>query len=171
MTIFDLVKASELVAYWNTMANQRAPYLGETLFPAKKKRGLNLKWIKGAKGLPIVLAPSSYDAKAKVRDRIGFSTVSADMPFFKESTLVDEELRQELNMVLETNNQAYIDSVMGQVFDDSTSLLEGARAQRERMRMQLLTTGMIAISANGQEYNYDYKVPEEHKPTVSKSCS
>lgn len=43
MSIFDLVKASELVAYWTTLANQRAPYLGESLFPSKKKRGLNLE--------------------------------------------------------------------------------------------------------------------------------
>lgn len=167
MSIFDLVKASELVAYWTTLANQRVPYLGESLFPSKKKRGLNLKWIKGSKGLPVVLAPSSYDAKAKVRDRIGFSTVSANMPFFKESTYIDEEMRQELNMVLETNNPAYVESVMNNVFDDEIRLLEGARAQRERMRMQLLTTGTIAISANGQEYNYDYGVPSNHKVDAS----
>lgn len=170
-TIFDLVKASELVAYWDTMANQREPYLGETLFPARKKRGLNLKWIKGSKGLPVVLAPSSYDAKARVRDRIGFTSVSANMPYFKEATYIDEEMRQELNMVLETNNQAYIDSVINNVFDDETRLLEGARAQRERMRMQILTTGAIAISANGQNYTYDYGIPEAHKPTVSVSWS
>lgn len=167
MSIFDLVKASELVAYWTTLANQRAPYLGEALFPNKKKRGLNLKWIKGSKGLPVVLAPSSYDAKAKVRDRIGFSTVSANMPFFKESTYIDEEMRQELNMVLETNNPAYVESVMSNVFDDEIRLLEGARAQRERMRMQLLTTGMIAITANGQDYNYDFGVPANHKVDAS----
>lgn len=163
MTIFELVTASELVAYWNTMANQRGPYLGESLFPARKKRGLNLKWIKGSKGLPVVLNPSAYDAKVKIRDRIGFSTVSTNMPFFKEGVLIDEETRQELNMVLETNNPAYVDSVMNNVFDDETRLLEGARAQRERMRMQLLTTGLIAISANGQDYNYDYGIPSTHK--------
>ena len=93
MTIFELVTASELVAYWNTMANQRGPYLGESLFPARKKRGLNLKWIKGSKGLPVVLNPSAYDAKVKIRDRIGFSTVSTNMPFFKEGVLIDEETR------------------------------------------------------------------------------
>lgn len=171
MTIFELVKAPEISAYWTTLANQRAPYLGETLFPDRKKRGLDLKWIKGSKGMPVVLAPSNYDTKAKFRKRIAFSTVQTSMPFFKEAVLIDEELRQELNMVLETGNQVYIDSVVNQVFDDNTRLIEGARAQRERMRMQLLTTGVIAISANGQEYNYDFGVPSAHKVTVTKSWS
>lgn len=172
MTIFDMVTAPALASYWNTMAEQRAPYLGETLFPARKKRGLSLKWIKGSRGLPVVLAPSAYDVKAKTRDRIGFSDVSTNMPFFKEKTSIDEEMRQELNLVMDSaNGQAYIDSIMSNVFDDQTNLLDGARAQRERMRMQLLTSGTIAVSANGQEYNYDYGLDASQKPTVSASWS
>ena len=171
MSIFDLVQSEALVAYWETLANQQPPYLGEELFPAQQKLGLDLKWIKGAKGLPVVRMPSAYDSKSKKRDRIGFDKLSAEMPFFKESTYIDEEMRQQLNMVLETGNQAYIDSVMNNVFDDEMRLLTGARAQRERMRMQALTTGAISISANGQDYDYDYQIPENHKDTVSVSWS
>lgn len=171
MTIFDLVQAPELVAYWETMTQDRPPYLGEELFPNNKKRGLDLKWIKGSKGLPVVLNPSAFDTKAIPRDRIGFDKVSAQMPFFKESLYIDEELRQELNIVIETGNQAYIDSVVNRVFDDEMALLEGAAAQRERMRMQVLTTGAIAITANGEDLQYDYNLPESHKGTVATSWS
>lgn len=169
--IFDLVKSDAIVAYWETLSTQQPPYLGEELFPSQQKLGLDLKWIKGAKGLPIVLLPSAYDVKAKKRDRIGFDKLSAEMPFFKESSMIDEELRQQLNMVIATGNQAYIDSVTNSVFDDEMRLLVGARAQRERMRMQALTTGAISISANGQDYDYDYQIPENHKGTVSTSWS
>ena len=169
--IFDLVTSDAIVAYWETLATQQPPYLGEELFPAQQKLGLDLKWIKGAKGLPVVLLPSAYDVKAKKRDRIGFDRLSAQMPYFKESSSIDEELRQQLNMVLETGNQAYIDSVINNVFDDEMRLLTGARAQRERMRMQALTTGAISISANGQDYDYDYQIPENHKGNVSVSWS
>lgn len=171
MSIFDLMRAPELAAYWNLKTQDRAPYLGEELFPDDKKLGINLKWIKGSKGLPIVLKPSAFDVGVIPRPRIGFSTLSTEMPFFKESTYIDEQLRQELNMVLETGNQAYIDSVMNRVFDEPTSLLEGARARREMMRMMALTTGMISISANGQNYDYDYGIPAGHKKTVTKSWS
>lgn len=163
MSIFDLIKAPELTAYWEEHTQDMPPYLGEELFPNDKKLGLKLDWIKGAMGLPVVLKPSAFDVGAVPRARIGFDMLSAQMPFFKESTYIDEEMRQQLNMVLETNNQTYIDAVVRRIFDDQTRLLSGARARREEMRMMALTTGVIAITANGQDYNYDYGMPEEHK--------
>lgn len=169
MTIFDLMQSSELVAYWEELMQDEAPYPCEELFPPKKKRGLDLKWLKGARGLPIVLKTSAFDAAAVPRERIGFEKLTSEMPYFKESTYIDEELRQELNMVLETGNQAYIDSVMNRVFDDEVRLLRGARASRERMRMMALTSGVIAMQANGQAFTFDYGI--EHKTTVSVSWS
>lgn len=171
MSIFDLIKAPELTSYWEEHTQDMPPYLGEELFPADKKLGLKLDWIKGANGLPVVLKPSAFDVGAVPRPRIGFEKLSTQMPFFKESTYIDEELRQELNMVLETGNQAYIDAVTRRVFADEIHLLDGARARREQMRMMALTTGAIAITANGQAYNYDYNLPEDHKVTAGTSWS
>lgn len=166
MTIFELVTADNITAYWKSKYDNAEGLLGEELFPEQQKLGLKLDWIRGSQGLPVVLKPSAYDAVALKRDRIGFEKVSTDMPFFKESTMIDEELRQQLNMVLETGNQAYIDSVMNRVFDDEMRLLLGARAQRERMRMSLITTGGISISANGQDYEYDYGLKEYQQETA-----
>lgn len=166
-SIFDLVTANEIVSYWNVINQDQSGYLGEELFPADKKLGLDLKWLHGAKGLPVVLKPSAYDAVSLKRDRIGFQQTIASMPFFKESMYIDEELRQQLNMVLETGNAAYVDSILNQIFDDDVQLLKGAKAQRERMRMSLLTTGAISISANGQNYDYDYGMSESQKIDTS----
>jgi hypothetical protein len=171
MSIFDLIKAPELTSYWEEHIQDMPPYLGEELFPNDKKLGLQLDWIKGASGLPVVLKPSAFDVGAVPRPRIGFDKLSTQMPFFKESTYVEEEMRQELNMVLETGNQAYIDAVVSRVFADEMNLLNGARARREEMRMMALTTGAIAITANGQAYNYDYGMPEDHKSEVDTSWS
>lgn len=171
MSIFDLVTSQELMAYWNELTQNNEPFLGEELFPADKKRGLDLKWIKGAKGLPCVLKTSAFDAKAIPRPRIGFEKLMTQMPFFKESTYIDEELRQELNLVLETGNQAFIDSVMQKVFDDEIRLIQSASVSRERMRMQAITTGVIAMSGNGEEFVYDYNVPVNHKGDVAMSWS
>lgn len=162
-SIFDLVTANEIVAYWNVKDQDQSGLLGEELFPSDKKLGLDLKWLHGAKGLPVVLKPSAYDAVSLKRDRIGFKQTMASMPFFKESMYIDEELRQQLNMVLETGNRAYIDSILNQIFDDNIQLLKGAKAQRERMRMSLLTSGTISISANGQNYDYDYGMSAEQQ--------
>lgn len=170
-TIFDFVNATEMVSYWETLTKDRPPYLGETLFPAQKKLGLDLKWIKGSAGLPVVLKPSAFDSGAIPRPRIGFDRLSAEMPFFKESLYIDEELRQQLNMVLETGNTEYIDAVLNRIFNDNTVLLEGAAARREQMRMMALTTGAISITANGQNFDFDYGMPSNHKVTVSTAWS
>lgn len=163
MTIFELVTSQEIAAYWETMTQDRAPYPAEELFPNNKKRGLRLSWLKGSSGIPVVLKTSAFDATAIPRPRIGFDKLSADMPYFKESKYVDEEMRQELNMVLETGNQAYIDTVMNNIFDDQTDLLEAAAASRERMRMMALTTGVVSMANNGQTFSYDYGMPSTHK--------
>lgn len=167
MTIFDLMSSEQLVAYWEVLVQDEAPYPCEELFPADKKRGLSLKWIKGSRGLPVVLKTSAFDVHAIPRARVGFDKLTAEMPYFKESTYIDEELRQELNMVLETGNQAYIDSVMNKVFDDETRLLRGASASRERMRMMALTTGVISMTANGQAFAYDYGVSHKGNASVA----
>ncbi|MBR6604648.1 MAG: major capsid protein [Prevotella sp.] len=169
MTIFDLMQSQELTAYWEELVQDEAPYVGEELFPNDKKRGISLKWLKGAKGLPVVLKTSAFDVHAVPRARIGFEKLTAEMPYFKESTYIDEELRQELNLVLETGNQAYIDSVMNKIFDDETRLLRGAAASRERMRMMALTTGVISMAANGQAFSFDYGV--SHKGNVAVAWS
>ena len=167
MTIFDLMQSQELTAYWEELIQDEAPYPGEELFPDDKKRGISLKWIKGSKGLPVVLKTSAFDVHAVPRARIGFEKLTAEMPYFKESTYIDEELRQELNLVLETGNQAYIDSVMNKIFDDETRLLRGARASRERMRMMALTTGVVSMTANGQAFTFDYGVTHKGNAAVA----
>lgn len=163
-SIFDLVTSKDIASYWNTLGDTEAEgLLGEELFDTNKKLGLNLSFIKGSKGLPAVLKPSAYDAVALKRDRIGFEKISTEMPYFKESMMIDEELRQQLNMVIETGNANYIDSVVSRIFDDEMQLLRGARAQRERMKMSLITTGGISIMANGQNYDYDFGMNSNHK--------
>ena len=171
MTIFDLMQSNQLTAYWEELVQDEAPYPCEELFPDDKKRGLSLQWIKGSRGLPVVLKTSAFDTFAVPRPRIGFDKLTAEMPYFKESTYIDEELRQELNLVLETGNQAYIDSVMNRVFDDEMNLLRGARASRERMRMMALTTGVVSMANNGQAFTYDYGIPTEHKAETDTSWS
>lgn len=171
MSIYDLIISDEIVAYWELFTAQDAPYFGEELFPDDKKLGLELKWLKGSNGLPVVLKASAFDAAAVPRARIGFEKLSAEMPFFKESMYIDEELRQELNKVIESGNEAYIEAIVNRIFKDEMTLLRGAAAQRERMRMMALTTGTIVMSSNGQLYEYDYGMPETHKVNATADWS
>ena len=80
--LFDgLFSPAAIGANWTENVSNRIPYLGEGLFPARKQAGLDLKWIKGSKGIPVSLMPSAFDAKATFRDRIGVEKVETEMPF------------------------------------------------------------------------------------------
>lgn len=163
-SIFSMVTSQAVKAYWDNRPELTEPYLGEELWDrGRQQMSLTLEWVKGASGLPVVLKPSAYNAVAQKRDRIGFGLMMARMPFFKEAMYIDEELRRQLNEALSNGNKMVARIILENVFNDVSNLLSGARAQRERMRMQLLTTGLISISANGQFYDYDYGIPEENK--------
>lgn len=171
VSLYDYVVAPAVTAYWEESAEDQTAYLGAELWPESQKLGLKLGWVKGAAGTSVVLKPSAYDAVAPKRGRVGFQSLEAHMPFFKEAMYINEELRQMLNMALETGNQSYINTIIRNIFDDEIRLLKAAAAQRERMRMMALTTGYISIAANGQNYDYDYAVPDTHRVEPEKSWS
>lgn len=165
-TIYDLVTAQNIADYYTNNPSNAIPYLGATLFPPKKQLGLDLSWIKGAGGLPVALTPSAFDAKATLRDRIGFKTVATEMPFFREAMRIGEKDRQELNRLQSSNLDSMTQTVISNIYDDVSGLISGAEVQAERMRMQLLATGKIEIVANRQELKYDYKMKDDHKETL-----
>lgn len=166
-TIFDLINAKEIATYYEENASNQIPYLGETLFPARKQLGLDLSWIKGFNGLPVSLKPSEFDAKATLRDRIGMDKIETEMPFFREGMRVGEKERQELLKLMSSSNAQYYMPVINRIYDDATNLVNGARVISERMKMQLLSTGKISIAANRLDYDYDYRMPNAHQETLT----
>ena len=167
MKITDLFSAKSIAAQYTEVASNSIPYLGAAFFPAKKKLGLDLKWIKGNKGLPVSLAPSNFDAKSTLRGRVGIETESTQMAFFRESMLVKEEDEQEIMRVQEANDP-YAQQVIEHIYDDANTLLAGADVVPERMRMQLLAPTVdgsprITISSNGVQYSYNYDPDASYK--------
>lgn len=167
MSIFDLVTAKNVAEYWIEKNVNEQPLLGETLFPAVREIGIKLEWIKGAKNQPVGLRLAAYDTKAIRRDRKGFESYETTMPFFKESMYIDEELRQNLNILVQTNNEQLVNQILTRIFDDEINLIKAARVTLEQMRMEALTTGTITMASNGQAYSYDYGVPADQKVDVS----
>ena len=159
MDLKEIFTPAAVAANWTEVASNQIPYLGATLFPARKKAGLDLAWLKGSRGLPISLMPSAFDAKATFRDRIGFDKLETEMPFFREGFKIKERDRQEMLRVQETTDP-YAEEVLARIFDDARNLIDGANVVPERMIMQLLFPEGgdcgITITANGVDYTYDY---------------
>lgn len=148
-----------IAAQWTEVGSNLIDYIGPDMFPARKKAGLDLTWIKGSKGLPVSLMPSAFDAKATFRDRIGVEKMETEMPFFREGFKIKERDRQELLRVQDSNDP-YAQAIIDRVFDDANNLIAGAAVVPERMIMQLLfpengNVG-VAIKANGVDYTYNY---------------
>lgn len=159
MDLREVFTPAAIAANWTEVASNQIPYLGSTLFPARKKAGLDLSWLKGSRGLPVSLMPSAFDAKATFRDRIGFEKLEIEMPFFREGYKIKEKDRQEMLRVQESTDP-YAAEVIARVFDDARDLIDGANVVPERMIMQLLFpvngNAGIAIEANGMDYTYNY---------------
>lgn len=159
MDLREIFTPAAVAANWTEVASNQIPYLGATLFPARKKAGLDLSWLKGSRGLPVSLMPSAFDAKATFRDRIGFDKLETEMPFFREGFKIKERDRQEMLRVQETTDP-YAEEVLARIFDDARNLIDGANVVPERMIMQLLFPDSgncgISIKANGVDYTYNY---------------
>ena len=161
MDLRELFTPAAVAANWEEVYSNQIPYIGTALFPARKKAGLDLSWIRGTKGLPVSLMPSAFDAKATFRDRPGLTKTETEMPFFREGFKIKEKDRQEILRVQESNDP-YLNTVLANIYDDARNLIDGANVVPERMRMALLfpTNGRpgITFKANGVDYTYDYDV-------------
>lgn len=175
MQLTDIYNAKGVAVQQSAAENTRSLYLGEGLFPAKKKTGLDLKWIRARKGLPVSLAPSNFDAKSVLRSRAGIQMDESEMAFFRESMLVKEEDEQAILRVQEAGDP-YALEVLARIYDDAATLIDSARVVPERMRMQLLApvddgSPRINIEANGVLYSYDYDVDGSYQTNNYKALT
>ena len=138
-----------------------SPYLGRSFFGTDKKMGLELRFIKGAKGLPVALKGANFDAKAPLRDAIGFKEIANSMPFFRESYMVTEKEEQEYMSYLNAQNDAMTQQILREIMKKPLDLVLGAEVVPERMIWQLLAPvdGVPKIDVvvdGGGRYVIDY---------------
>lgn len=166
MNIRDVYNAKAIALVNTEAANNKIAYLGAGLFPARKKMGLDLKWIKTSKGLPVSLMPSNFDAVSTLRSREGFKMTETEMAFFRESMLIKEADEQEI-MRIQDSADPYAGDVLSRIFDDANTLVDGANVVPERMIMQLLAPSdgspKISIQADGVTYAYNYDPNSTYK--------
>lgn len=159
MLVNEVVDSKAIALAATQDASNEIPYLGLQWFPERKKTGLDLKWIKTHKGLPISLKPSNFDALPAIRARGGLKTEKTQMAFFREQMIVTEEDAQEIDRIKDENDP-YLQGALQSIYDDTNTLVNGALVVPERMRMALLSTTnghpVIGIESDGVKYEYDY---------------
>ena len=159
MLTSEVVNTSAIALAATNNASNAVPYLGLQFFPEMKKAGLDLKWIKTHKGLPVTLKASNFDALPALRTREGVKIEKTQMAFFRETMQITEEDEQEIGRA-DDENDPYLKSALQSVYDDTNALVSGAEVVPERMRMSLLATTeghpSIGIESDGVKYEYDY---------------
>ena len=165
MLVNEVVNSASIALAATQNASNEIPYLGLQWFPEAKKSGLDLKWIRTHKGLPVSLAPSNFDALPVIRARGGLKTEKTQMAFFREQMVITEEDAQEIDRVRD-DNDPYLESALQSIYNDTNTLVSGAEVVPERMRMQLLATTngspVIGIQSDGVNYAYNYDPTGEY---------
>lgn len=163
LTLAEAFTARALSIAWDKYQQSLgiAPYLGRTFFGTDKKMGLELRFIKGRKGLPVALKGASFDANAPLRDAIGFTDIQNEMPFFRESYMVSEKDEQEYMNYIASENPAMANQILKEIMKNPMDLILGADVVPERMVWQLLAPadGVPKINVvvdGGQTYVIDY---------------
>lgn len=174
LPLAEAFTARALGVAWNNYQQTLGipPYLGRTFFGTDKKEGLELRFIKGRKGLPVALKGSNFDALAPLRDGIGFSDIQQGMPFFRESYMVTEREEQDYMNYMNAENSALANQVLKEIMKNPMDLVMGADVVPERMIWQLLAPAdgipKINVLIDGKEsYTIDYTVDNgaEYKST------
>ena len=78
MLVSEVLNSKSIALAATQDASNDIPYLGVAFFPERSKSGLDLKWIKTHKGLPVTLAPSNFDALPVIRTREGLKIERSD---------------------------------------------------------------------------------------------
>lgn len=167
MNLYDIVTPQNITAYWDSRRADQSQYMGDFLFPAKQVMGLELNKLGGHAGTPVELKASNFDAQATYRDRQSVEVTKQKMPFFRERMKIDEEIRQQ---IMSISRDDILRQFIPRIFDDTNNLLRGARATRERMAMELISTGHVKIHSNGVKLDYDYGLNKKKqfvKPAVA----
>lgn len=159
MLVNEVINSASIAQVATENSSNQIPYLGLNWFPERKKSGLDLKWIKTHKGLPVSLKASNFDALPTIRAREGLKAEKTQMAFFREQMIVTEEDAQEIDRIKDENDP-YLQGALQSIYDDTSTLVNGAEVVPERMRMQLLATvdghPVIGIESDGVAYTYDY---------------
>lgn len=168
LPIRDAFTAPAIGAFYDTYKASlgEAPFLGDALFPKERTGSLDLKFLKGSRGVTPALTSSNYDAKATLRNPIGFSEFEFDMPFFRESYLLKEKDVQDYENCM-ASNDILAKEILRKTMVTPADLVIGAQVAVERMRWQLLAptdgTPRILINSNNVSHDYNYDPKGEYK--------
>lgn len=156
--IDEVFNTKELINYFKE--RKVIPMLGESLFPERKIQDIEFDMILGTGGLPVSAEVHAYDTKTQLASREAIEKGVASLALIKRQIKIAEK---EIIKIQNPRTDVELAFVLSQLYNDSEKMVEAVKVRVEAMRMELLSTGKIAINENGVKVTLDYSIPSANK--------
>lgn len=154
----EVFNTEELINYFKD--RQVTPMLGESLFPERKIQDIEFDMILGTGGLPVSAEVHAYDTETQLASREAIEKGVASLALIKRKIKIAEK---EIIKINNPRTNAELDFVLSQLYNDAEKMTNSVKVRVEAMRMELLSTGKVAINENNVKVTIDYKVPAGNK--------
>lgn len=158
----EVFNNKELVNYFKE--RKVNPMLGESLFPERKIQDIEFDMILGSGGLPVTAEVHAYDTETQLASREAIEKGVASLALIKRKIKIAEK---ELIKINNPRTDSELAFVLSQLYNDSEKMADSVKVRVEAMRMELLSTGKIAINENKVKVTIDYKVPGGNKKSFT----
>lgn len=158
----EVFNNKELVNYFKE--RKVTPMLGESLFPERKIQDIEFDMILGSGGLPVTAEVHAYDTETQLASREAIEKGVASLALIKRKIKIAEK---ELIKINNPRTDSELAFVLSQLYNDAEKMTDSVKVRVEAMRMELLSTGKIAINENKVKVTIDYKVPTGNKKSFT----
>jgi len=156
--LVEVFNTNELINYFKERAI--VPMLGEALFPERKIQDIEFDMILGAGGLPVSASVHAFDTKTQLASREAIQKGIQTLALIKRQIKITEK---ELIKIQNPRGDAELAFVLAQLYKDAEKMEESIRVRAEAMRMEVISSGKIAINENNVAVTIDYLVPVGNK--------
>lgn len=158
----EVFNTKEIINYFKE--RKVTPMLGESLFPERKIQDIEFDMILGTGGLPVTAEVHAYDTQTKLASREAIEKGVASLALIKRKIKISEK---EIIKINNPRTDTELSFVLENLYNDAEKMSDSVRVRVEAMRMELLSTGKIAINENGVKVTVDYKVPSGNKKSFT----
>lgn len=162
----EVFNTKELINYFKERTI--VPMAGEGLFPSRKIQDIEFDMILGTGGLPVTASCYAFDTPTQMASREAIQKGVAALALIKRQIPISEK---DLIKIQNPRNDAELEFVLSQLYNDAEKMAKGVEVRVEAMRMELLSSGKININENGIAVELDYGVPSTNKKTFDWSST
>jgi hypothetical protein len=140
-------------------------YVLENVLPYRQVEDLDFEHIIGEFHEPIIAEFSGFSAEGKLRGRDGFRK------FIEELRPIKQQMSITGKDYIMARKYKDENRIISRLFNDTGFVYDGVRARAEKMRAEVLSSGVLSVNEGGQNFSVDYQVPDELKIVISTNTS